>query len=50
MINNIVNNKQLPVYGTGENVWDWHHVEDHAKAIDSILHLGRTGEVYNRWK
>lgn len=47
MINNIINGKQLPVYGKGENVRDWLFVEDHAKAIDSIFHYGKTGEVYN---
>lgn len=46
-INNIVNNKKLPVYGKGENVRDWLHVKDHARAIDVILHQGKTGETYN---
>jgi len=47
MINNILNNKQLPVYGKGENIRDWLFVEDHARAIDTIFHKGKTGEVYN---
>ena len=47
MINNIINNKPLPVYGKGENVRDWLYVEDHAKAIDAIFHKGKTGEMYN---
>ena len=47
MINNIINNKPLPVYGKGENIRDWLFVEDHARAIDSIFHFGKTGEVYN---
>jgi dTDP-glucose 4,6-dehydratase len=47
MINNIINNKPLPVYGKGENVRDWLFVEDHAKAIDTIFHNGKPGEVYN---
>jgi len=47
MINNILNNKPLPVYGKGENVRDWLFVEDHARAIDVIFHKGRTGEKYN---
>jgi dTDP-glucose 4,6-dehydratase len=47
MINNILNGKQLPVYGKGENVRDWLFVEDHAKAIDVIFHRGKPGEVYN---
>lgn len=46
-INNICNNKPLPVYGKGENVRDWLYVEDHAKAIDLIFHKGKTGETYN---
>jgi dTDP-glucose 4,6-dehydratase len=46
-INNIRNNKPLPVYGKGENVRDWLYVIDHARAIDVIFHKGRTGETYN---
>lgn len=46
-INNIKNNRNLPVYGKGENVRDWLYVEDHARAIDLIYHRGRTGETYN---
>ena len=47
MINNIKNNKPLPVYGKGENIRDWLFVEDHARAIDTIYHKGRVGEKYN---
>ncbi|HVM89442.1 MAG TPA: dTDP-glucose 4,6-dehydratase [Puia sp.] len=47
MINNIKNNKPLPVYGKGENVRDWLWVDDHARAIDTIFHNGKTGEKYN---
>ena len=47
MINNIRNNKPLPVYGKGLNVRDWLYVEDHAAAIDLIFHKGKTGETYN---
>ncbi len=46
-INNICNNKPLPVYGKGENVRDWLFVEDHAAAIDLIFHKGKIGETYN---
>ena len=46
-INNIVNNKPLPVYGKGENVRDWLFVSDHARAIDIIFHKGNLGETYN---
>lgn len=46
-INNIKNNKPIPVYGKGENIRDWLYVEDHASAIDLIFHKGRVGETYN---
>jgi dTDP-glucose 4,6-dehydratase len=46
-INNIKNNKALPVYGRGENIRDWLHVEDHAKAIDDIFFKGKDGDTYN---
>ena len=46
-INNIINNKPLPVYGKGENVRDWLFVNDHARAIDVIFHKGKLGETYN---
>ncbi|MBS1935510.1 MAG: dTDP-glucose 4,6-dehydratase [Bacteroidetes bacterium] len=47
MINNIKNNKPLPVYGKGANVRDWLYVDDHARAIDTIFHNGKIGEKYN---
>lgn len=46
-INNICNNKPLPVYGKGENVRDWLYVVDHARAIDDIYHNGKIAETYN---
>ncbi len=46
-INNIINNKTLPVYGKGENIRDWLFVNDHARAIDMIFHNGNLGETYN---
>lgn len=46
-INNIKNNKALPVYGKGENIRDWLWVEDHARAIDIIFHQAATGTTYN---
>ena len=46
-INNIVNNKPLPVYGKGQNVRDWLFVDDHARAIDVIFHKGKLGDTYN---
>lgn len=47
MITNALENKQLPIYGKGENVRDWLYVEDHCEAIDLIVRKGRVGEVYN---
>jgi dTDP-glucose 4,6-dehydratase len=47
VINNIKNNKSIPVYGKGENIRDWLYVEDHASAIDLIFHRGKVGETYN---
>jgi dTDP-glucose 4,6-dehydratase len=47
VINNIINNKPLPVYGKGENIRDWLFVGDHAEAIDLIFHKGVVGETYN---
>lgn len=46
-INNIKNNKPVPVYGKGENIRDWLWVEDHARAIDVIFHNAKAGETYN---
>lgn len=46
-INNIQNNKPLPVYGKGENIRDWLWVEDHARAIDVIFHEAGIGTTYN---
>lgn len=47
VIHNIIHNKPLPVYGTGENIRDWLYVEDHAKAIDAVFHKATPGSVYN---
>ncbi len=46
-INNIKQNKPLPVYGKGENIRDWLFVIDHARAIDTIFHKGKVGQTYN---
>ena len=46
-INNIKQNKSIPVYGKGENIRDWLFVEDHARAIDVIFHKGKEGDTYN---
>jgi dTDP-glucose 4,6-dehydratase len=47
IIKNILEGKQLPVYGDGSNVRDWLYVEDHCKAIDMVVLRGRVGQVYN---
>ncbi|WP_419213224.1 dTDP-glucose 4,6-dehydratase [Maribacter sp. X9] len=46
-INNIIENKALPVYGDGKYTRDWLFVEDHARAIDLIFHKGKDRETYN---
>ena len=46
-IQNIVEGRPLPVYGTGANVRDWLYVEDHAEALDLVFHNGADGESYN---
>ncbi len=47
MITNALLDQTLPVYGKGENVRDWLHVEDHCAAIDRIMREGRPGRIYN---
>jgi dTDP-glucose 4,6-dehydratase len=47
IINNCLNGNDLPVYGDGMQVRDWLHVSDHCSAIDTVLHKGLDGEVYN---
>ena len=47
IINNCLKEKDLPVYGDGMQVRDWLHVSDHCSAIDTVLHKGELGEVYN---
>lgn len=46
-INNIIENKALPVYGDGKYTRDWLFVEDHARAIDLVFHKGKNHETYN---
>jgi len=46
-ITNLIEGEKVPVYGTGENVRDWLHVDDHCRGIYSVLMNGRSGEVYN---
>lgn len=47
MIINALQNKELPIYGDGQNVRDWIFVEDHCEAIDTVLYKGKIGEIYN---
>lgn len=46
-ITNLLEGKKVPVYGTGKNVRDWIHVQDHCRAIEFLLNRGAPGEVYN---
>jgi dTDP-glucose 4,6-dehydratase len=46
-ITNLIEGKKVPVYGNGENVRDWLHVDDHCRGIYQVLMNGRSGEVYN---
>ncbi len=47
MIANALENVALPVYGDGQQVRDWLHVDDHCRAIEAVIERGRPGEVYN---
>lgn len=47
IITRALDDKSLPVYGTGANVRDWLYVGDHCSAIDLVIHKGREGEIYN---
>ena len=44
---NILLGKPLPVYGDGQNIRDWLYVEDHCRALDTVIHKGQPGETYN---
>lgn len=46
-VTNLLEGKQVPLYGDGKNVRDWIHVEDHCDAVLRVLEKGRSGEVYN---
>lgn len=46
-ITNLLNNKKVPLYGDGLNIRDWLFVEDHCVAIDTVLHKGKNGKIYN---
>jgi dTDP-glucose 4,6-dehydratase len=46
-ITNLIEGKKVPVYGTGLNIRDWLHVDDHCRGIYLALIKGRSGEIYN---
>jgi dTDP-glucose 4,6-dehydratase len=46
-VTNLIDGRPVPLYGTGENVRDWLHVDDHTRAIALVLTTGRAGEIYN---
>ncbi len=46
-ITNALRGKELPIYGDGLNVRDWIHVTDNCSAIDTVMHKGKNGEIYN---
>jgi len=46
-VTNLLDGNKVPVYGTGKNIRDWIHVQDHCRAIDFLLDKGNSGEVYN---
>ena len=46
-ITNLIEGKKVPVYGTGKNVRDWLHVNDHCRGIYAVLMKGKSGEIYN---
>jgi len=47
MISNAMEGKPLPVYGDGQQIRDWLHVEDHCRAIFAVIDEGRAGQIYN---
>jgi len=47
VVQNIINNYPIPVYGNGENIRDWIYIDDHVRAIDLIFHKGKLGDTYN---
>jgi dTDP-glucose 4,6-dehydratase len=47
IITNCLEDKKIPIYGTGRNVRDWVNVLDHCRALEFIMHYGKNGEIYN---
>ena len=46
-ITNLIEGKKIPIYGNGDNVRDWLHVDDHCRALDLVIKKGKTGSIYN---
>jgi dTDP-glucose 4,6-dehydratase len=46
-VTNLIDGQKVPVYGTGKNIRDWIHVNDHCRAVDLLLDIGNSGEIYN---
>ena len=46
-ITNLIDGLKVPLYGDGLNIRDWLHVADHCRAIDLVIHNGKSGEIYN---
>jgi dTDP-glucose 4,6-dehydratase len=46
-VTNLINGKKIPIYGTGKNIREWIHIDDHCRAIHSVLLRGNAGEIYN---
>lgn len=46
-ITNLIQNTSVPIYGTGTNMREWIHVEDHCRGIDLVVNSGKSGEIYN---
>ena len=46
-VTNLIQNKKLPMYGTGSNIREWIHVEDHCRGIELVISNGKSGEIYN---
>ncbi len=46
-VTNLIDDRHVPLYGTGENIRDWLHVDDHTRGIAMVVTAGRAGEIYN---
>jgi dTDP-glucose 4,6-dehydratase len=46
-VTNAIDDKSLPLYGDGKNIRDWIYVEDNCSGVDTVLHKGKIGEIYN---